>query len=297
MAGLWCALTTSPGCSLAIDANRDQCQATADCVARGPKFATAQCVDTFCVVPDKTKPVIASCQSSSECKGLEECSDGRCANPYSCPVPPQAAVPIHVNVKVSNAFQAILPDMLVRVCRNIDPACDTPVSEQVTDANGSAPVTLPASFSGYLELVHPPYMPQLQVLPRNLQEGSELSVVVSPSDVISGLAQFLGAELDPNRGHIYLNMLDCNGRASGVRVSSTAVASDTVTYYVLDGLPSGGLTATSSKDGAAGFLNYPTGNTAISVASERTGQEIGKISLVVRAGFITYSVHQLTAEQ
>jgi hypothetical protein len=206
-------------------------------------------------------------------------------------------VPIHVNIKVSNAFQAILPDVRVRVCRNIDPACDTAVSEQVSDANGNAPVTLPASFSGYLELVQPPYMPQLQVVPRNLQEGSELAVVLSPSDVIAGLAHFVGAELDPSRGHIYLNMLDCNGRVSGVRVSSTATASDTVTYYVLDGLPSGDLTATSPKDGAAGFLNYPTGTTAISAASERTGREIGKISLVVRAGFITYSVHQLTVEE
>ena len=290
------AMTAISGCSLVADANRVQCRVTADCPARGSEFAKAECIDTFCVVPNDTSSG-TTCASSSECKGLDECSDGKCANPYSCMAKPQAAASVHVTVKVTDTNLAVLPNVPVRVCRNIDPPCATPFSVQTSDASGVAPLTLPPDFSGYLELVQAPFMPQLQVLPPNPQEGDELDVVLSPSQVIGGLAQYLGASLDPNRGHIYFTLLNCTGRAGGVRVSTTAAAPDTVTYYVLDGLPSGGLTATSPKDGAAGFLNYPVGNTAISVTSERTGLAIDKISLVVRAGFVTYAVHQLTVEQ
>jgi hypothetical protein len=43
----------------------------------------------------------------------------------------------------------------------------------------------------------------------------------------------------------------------------------------------------TTKEGSAGFLNFPPGNAAVRLTHGETEQELAQLTFVVRAGFMT----------
>jgi hypothetical protein len=284
-------------CTFALDAERVQCRVTADCRDRGGEFAGSTCEDSFCVPapaerePDEGELDASSaespmCERDSDCTGLEICHEQACVDAFACEVETveQAA---RVTLPVVDVFGGPLPGTAARLCRNIDPECVTPLAEPVANENGMLTLDLPAVFQGYVEFVVDGYFPQLQILPRNPADGSVLQPAsLLQTDFLVGLGLAVGAQPDPERGHVFLSLLDCYGPAANIEITSTRLDEGALTFYVLDGVPSADLTATT-KDGSAGFLNLPSGNAAVELTHAETGQELAQVTLVVRAGFLT----------
>ena len=308
----------APGCTVLADADRVQCSVKADCTRRGPAFADTRCEDHFCVAApsagdedstdgagdeDSTdgadnstagSPPSTDCNDNRDCTGVNICVDKRCIDPFVCEATPASDGAINVSVPVTDVLGNVLAGVPVRLCRNLDPQCQNPVSELVTDEQGVLSVELPAAFTGYLEFVLDPYFPQLQVLPATIEDGETLPpVTLSPTEVIYGLGLAVGAAPDPERGHIHFTILNCFGPARGVEIASNGADENSHEYYVLAGVPSRDLTETTAE-GSAGFLNFPPGNTAVSLTASDTHKELGKLSFVVRPGFVTMATLQLT---
>jgi hypothetical protein len=281
------------GCTLNLDVAREQCAVTADCRARGGEFAESTCVDSFCVdvaseedqsiEPDA--PAEGTCERDSDCSGLDMCVEKACTDPFDCEK--RAAEAATVTIAVQDVFGTQMANTPSKLCRNIDPECLTPVQMLTTDAEGMLTLTLPAGFAGYLEFVVDGYFPQLQFLPNSYGDGQELpGVSLSPVEFITQLGAAVGATPDPERGHLFLSLLNCYGPAEHLEVMSNRADDETYVFYVLNGLPSADLTETSA-DGGSGFLNFPAGNAALTVSHADTKQELAKLTYVVRAGYLT----------
>jgi hypothetical protein len=99
----------------------------------------------------------------------------------------------------------------------------------------------------------------------------------------------LGANLDPDRGHILLIAPDCSGSPQpGIAFSSPQADEKTVQFYMRDQVPLASVNDTSAE-GDGGYLNFPSGIAAITARDVKTGLELATVSLHVRPGFISVS--------
>ena len=85
---------------------------------------------------------------------------------------------------------------------------------------------------------------------------------------------------------MFLSLLNCYGPAEHLEVSSNRADDGTYVFYVLNGVPSADLTETT-VEGSSGFLNFPSGNAAVTVTHAGTQQELAKFTYVVRPGYLT----------
>jgi hypothetical protein len=317
------------GCSLTIDANRVQCSVTADCRARGSQFGDSRCEDNFCVpitssleeessdergsdesrststapdtseseqeasqdagAPSQEVASPATCERTSDCAAEDVCFEEVCVDPFECPLEASSDA-VTVTTRVSDVFGTPLPGVATRLCRNIDPGCQNPVAVLVADEEGVLTFELPAAFTGYLEFTVDQFFPQLQVLPPNPPDGTELSgVSLSPVQFVARLGLAVGAQADPERGHLFLTFLGCYGRAAGIQLSSNRSDDQSILFYVLDGVPSPDLTETTVA-GSCGFLNFPAGNSAVTLTNARSQRELTKLTFVVRPSFLTVAM-------
>jgi hypothetical protein len=138
------------------------------------------------------------------------------------------------------------------------------------------------AFGGYLETNAEGFFPQLNFIPQQLRDGMILTpITLTPREIIAGLAGVVGAQPDPERGHIVLSVASCVGNAAGVRISAPRSDDKSILYYVNDGFPTADLEATT-KDGSGGFLNFRTGNATVNLTT--TGNlELSQMSLTVRS--------------
>ena len=292
-------------CSFVLETDRVQCTVTSDCQERGSDFARSTCQSGFCVVAGETAPRDdpdassasareegpLTCARNSDCSEMDICVDEACVDPFACEQETSDEA-VTVTVPVSDVFGRPLADTPARLCQRIDPQCLSPVEEPVTDEDGLLTVDLPPGFLGYLEFTVDSFFPQLQFLPPAPVDGASLpGVSLAPTQFILGLGAAVGAAPDPERGHLFLTLLSCYGGAEHIELSSNGADEDVIEYYVLDGVPSSDLTQTT-KDGSGGFLNFPTGNTAVALTHAKTNVELAKLSYVIRAGFLTAATVQ-----
>ncbi len=282
-------LAVCSACSVLIDAEPQQCEVDDDCTVRGGDFSSSECVDGYCsMVEEDIRPAVGSCSKDPDCDVSEACVEKKCESRWQCidDAPASAADgPIQASLLVSN-FGEPMPNVPARACRSADPNCSSPVAEVTSDATGRLNLSLPDGFTGYLEVVVEPFFPVLYYFPSPLLSDTPLPALsLTPREVIQGLGLAVGAQPDPERGHILMSVTGCEGPAPGVNLSAPKADDETIPYYVLDGIPSADLDATTAA-GSGGFLNFPPGNAVVKLASGKAG-ELVSLSLTVRQGFIT----------
>lgn len=261
------------GCSAILDGDRKQCAQDSDCTSRGSGFTSSVCIDSWCMAPPK----------------------------WSCLDKPSAISghrgPHPVTLRVEDILtQKAKPGVRARLCRKLDVNCENPLAAEVmSDSDGIVRFDIvtddPTSgFSGYVLFTSSDAMPGLYFFNPPVRGPVDIPAVqLAPRAVATVLTQQVGATYDVTRGLILLNTLDCVGEPlAGVSLETDADDPLTVPFYSVHGLPAATATATD-PDGYCGVINVLPGTTSVTARMEAGGRRIGTLSLLVKAGSITYS--------
>ena len=251
-----------------MQSGRVQCSTNDDCTRRGGAFASSICVNQFCEAP----------------------------GPWSCLG--QVVWPTPTGGMVTATLTAIdiitsqpVADVPARVCRKLDTTCADPVlTDLVSDAMGQIIITVPQGFDGYVELsavgamrgsffFYPPLTADREIRAIPILQARELAT----------FATLAGANLMAERGHLMVGALTCLGQsAEGVTFSSAEGDDATVAFYMIKGIPSTKQAATDTS-GWGGLVNLPPGSVTLTGTLAATQQQVGTLSVFVRAGELTYT--------
>jgi hypothetical protein len=261
------AVSAAAACSVVVDADRVQCKSDVDCTGRGGAFADSMCVASLC-------------QPDSRWSCLDE-----------TPTPSTETGPFAVAMRTQDLLtQQPKAGVKAELCNKVDVDCSAPLFTTTSDATGLLTLQVPGAFSGYVLLQAPDVLPGLYFFNPSIDRDQEIPPILMPTPLANSLlvAQ-IGGTQGPNHGHALVMAEDCNGSfAAGVSYATADGDAMTKTFYSVSGLPSASATTTDS-DGYGGMINLPSGAVTLTgdlAAKERT---IGTISLLVRAGAISYS--------
>lgn len=308
------------GCSVLVDADRAQCSQNSDCTSRG--FANSICKAGLCEEKQ-------ACAQDSDCKSADEmsagelCSAGFCelntcsqdsdcaafagtiCSAGACQADPQwscSAAPVNAThaYKLTMHLQGAvsmqpLPGVVARLCRKLDVNCENPVGPAFTaDENGNLKMSIEASFDGYVQLTDPKIAPALYFLTAPATGDLDLPIVplASPFEA-NGIVLSASAGTSPwlpDRGIVLLNAFDCQSATAANITYSVGGTHDPASFifYLVNNLPTSNATFTDST-GYGGLVNVPVGVSTITATLAPSGVQVSKLSVLVRAGYITYS--------
>ena len=266
-----CVLAVS--CSLTLDPERKQCEADSDCARGGAGFASGMCREGFCVAEPKW-----SCLGRANAQRRD-----------NGPFP----VTLHIEDILS---QKPLAGVEARLCRKLDVNCDNPLSDPVVSGDDGVVgfdvwVEDPElGFMGYVLLTRDDVMPGLYFFNPPIDRSVEVPAVqLAKQAVASVLVQQVGLPYEPERGLILLSAFDCEGEpTAGVMLQMDEAHQGAAPFYSVNGLPASTATATDSS-GYGGVINAPAGTIALTGRLEDGERVVGKVSLLVKPGSITYS--------
>ena len=261
-------------CSVVLDAPKVQCASDRDCTARGPTFAGAVCVQGFCQSPTSARWA---------------CLGQPAARPPASGGEVAVTMEFYDSVRTDQAVRGIE----VRPCARLDVTCTAPLGAAVaSDNDGRATVTVPSGFDGYLEMKGPGVVPGLFFFSPAPTAAATYRIALVTPESFAGLAQAVGASLDPAQGHAFLFALDCARTfgtfADGVSYEAEPVGDATRAFYLRDRLPSTSAT-TTDPGGVGGFANLPPGVVSLRGRVAATGDATGSVGLLIRAGTISYA--------
>jgi hypothetical protein len=258
-------------CSLTVDASRAQCASDLDCTTGVHALPGGVCIDSLCEV----KP-------EWSCLSLEA------AEPALDIQAPGATLDVVLPV-IDLVTQAPVPGLSAALCRKIDLNCQAPLARIFSNTDGAFELQLEQDFEGYLEIEAPDVVPGLYFFSPPLVAGERLPTlaVLSPT-MMGSLMDELDAQPATGRGNALLTTQNCAGALSAGVVYETADAGpETRRFYAADGLPSVHATHTDAS-GYGGFLNLPAGPVSVASLVDESALPLASVSLLVRAGFITY---------
>ncbi len=261
-----CLMTSQ--CTLMVDAQREQCASTADCRQRGGDFSGSVCQNSACV-PDPAWSCRELAASSTVTSG--------------------ATFVVRVPV-VSVITKAGMAGISARLYPKIDVDLAQPIGDAVvSDANGILEFHVASGFDGFMTLEHSAIGPSLYFFNPPVERDLTVAAVrLASVEMVGALLKQVGRSFDPTRGVVVLTAEDCNAQpAEGISYSSSAADSATQAFYSVEGLPTTTTAATDSS-GYGGLIGMLPGTTAISGSHALQGS-IGRISLIVKAGTVTYS--------
>ncbi len=283
-------------CSLVSDPQVAQCGATSDCVARGASFASAVCVDSWCVAKTPVQELAAAdagIEAAAETDVDAALDPWRCVGHVTYPGATHAPIVDHASF-VNAVDNRAIAGLQVDVCERSDVGCVAPLASVVTDDNGKLDVPLYDGFAGYLQMkTAPPSMPGLMptlfsyLPPARAGRTTLIPTVTSAS--VTAIGQLIHQELDLDRGALFIIATACDGTPMpGVEVEIAPAQTDakTARYYFSGGLPAREAKATNST-GLTGFVNVPPNIVTISAKLSATGQTLGVHTVVVRPGTLT----------
>jgi hypothetical protein len=254
------------GCSVLVDANRHQCSTDADCSSRGAEFAGSVCKAGLCEGDSKF-----SCEA----------------------VMPADAPSYKLTMHLQDAVSAApLPGIVAQLCRKLDLTCDNPILMTAADDTGGVTMQIEAAFDGYVQLTGSKIAPSLYFLIPPTSGDLDLPTVPLTSPfVAAGIVQTAGGTTwNKERGIVLLNAFDCQGKgAANITYSIGGTPDpDTFVFYLVNALPTTAVTVTDDT-GYGGLVNVPAGVTTVSALLEPSGRKVSKISVLVRAGYVSYS--------
>lgn len=160
-----------PDCGILFAGGLPQCKTTSHRQSLGGMFERRSHRDGCC------RP---ECVKDEECGVAQMCVEGFCeTQPRSACLfddPPETeTVTLSITVPISTlTTDGPFEDATVKACRKFDTGCDAPVAEAVSAGTG-LPFTLPADFSGFLEVTEEGYYPMLSYVPTPLQDDEVLT--------------------------------------------------------------------------------------------------------------------------
>jgi hypothetical protein len=256
-----------PGCTLVVEADTPQCEADADCAARGPAFASTVCERKLCVFPSD------SGEASLECKAPS--SSGLPTVSYSFAI----QVPTTGASGVTTLFRA-------QACQQLDVDCQAPVAGPFEVAAGELyAFPLPQGFSGFFQITSEAALPALYFLPRPvIADTVGWSPTIISKEILAQLAAAAGTSLDPASGVVIATVRDCDGAPiEGATV--TASEERALRYYIVNNLPVLSATETSEQ-GAVGFASVPASTIALNGVS-KSGRAFAPVSVRVRSSWLS----------
>jgi hypothetical protein len=288
------------GCSLAVDADRQQCTDDDSCKARGKEFEDTVCVEHVCQAltpPDSGVDPPAGHKDGGDPKGDAEVIDETL---WSClndpPVVSTAPGPFHVTFKLSDIAAPMVPPegVTAQLCRKLDPECSQPIGPTVmSDSLGVVEFDVEKAFAGFATFTHSKYTSALYFfnppINRDIGMMEAIAVQMIPPNIVAALAGTLHVMQDPNRGIILTNVVNCNGTA-GVGVSFVAdpPLMGATQYYSLNGVPNADAKMTDTA-GYGGWVNVEPGSVGVSAVVVGTKYKFPPLSLYARPGTITYA--------
>jgi hypothetical protein len=314
-----------PGCQACQQAmccsQGTACASNKDCAALN--LCVSGCFDTVSCPSDcqTTYPLGATAfQAWQTCTNqcASACQPGQSweclATPVAWPKAPPAGTITFSVTFVNFTAEAPFVGSAVKACSKLDLTCQNPLDVATTDASGTVTVTVPAGlsgFDGYLDVsggkaggTGSPVFPALWYpVPFIVADGSRGPTTLLGADEFTTLTMATGTTLDPNRGHITLNAVDCAfGPAAGVSFVVDSADQSTVSYYLIGGVPTTTAMATDQY-GIGAFINVPTtlatmGDAAVATpklavvrafSAAAGGKSMGSLTFVVRPGTQTTS--------
>jgi hypothetical protein len=259
---------TTSACSLLTEADRQQCESTADCVALGNGEGDLMCIDSVC-------------QDNPAWSCL--------AHPTPLPAPMSGLALVEITVR-GLVDDLPLAQATARLCRRLDLDCAEPITSRFSPTpEGVFALQVELGFDGYVEINAPERVPGIYVFspPVTANRSIPWLPMLRPAELFQ-FASLGGKPLVEGRGHVMLGAYDCQAQAApGVRLSSTDADQRTSPFYVVSKLPS--LTAAGTDvSGQGGLLNLRPGPATVTgVLGD--GRQIGTLSVVVRPSSITYT--------
>lgn len=286
-------------CSLAVATDDVQCSTDADCEARGSSFAGTVCEASVCV-----KKATGECETDADCRakgaGHEEdvCTNHVCETPedpkWGCvgkvePLPAGKVYTIKSTILDLITNQPP-PGVTVKLCNKYDVPCATPLplASNLLAADGSVTVDLPSDVEAYLEVTGGDYYPMLLVLDHVAEVNNPVTYAV-PNGTVQSLATSTGVALDPAKGIVLIRTTDCTlDPTAGASVTIFPNSGET-RFYTVSSTTNPNATQTDSA-GNAGFVNVTPGTIQITGTIGPMGAPFGKISTLVRGGFMTAQI-------
>ena len=288
----WGLVSWLAGCSVIVDANRPQCSTDADCTNRGAEFAGSVCS-------------AGVCQGSQAAAGSSGASGDDPSNPLSpqnprwaCAAePPPTSAGYKLTMHFTDAINSmkVLPDISAQLCRKLDAECESPVGAMsISDETGMVSLQVEKGFDGFVQLTGAKIAPSMYFLTPPVSGDLDLPMVplASPFAASSIVTQAGGnAWAKDTAGIVLLTAFDCAGAAAaGINFSIGGTPDPkTFIFYLVNALPTTAATVTDDT-GYGGLVNVPAGVTTVSaLLGGPSGHKISKISVLVRAGYVSYS--------
>jgi hypothetical protein len=181
-----------------------------------------------------------------------------------------------------------LPGLSVELCSASDPQCAQPLRQATTDDAGACSLEVPGlAFPGYFHVHGTSGAAQYDAVVYHRPLLTAEKQFVPSVGTVASLAESVGAPLDPTRGALYLVARDCSGvSAAGVSFTASTADQASVTFYVVEGIPSLSTSQTAPL-GQGGIANLRPGYTKVTATINGLCSAYGRIDVLVRAGAIT----------
>lgn len=291
------------GCQVALDVEREQCEVDQDCV--GLLGRSYMCSDEQVCVQQHSSP--------PEDAGSGDASTGSDPKKWAClkqmrrVVIPQSGRVISMRLSATDFVDLTSPPGLTaRACNPTDVPCNRPLIEGVVpdDEGYLVFAELPHGFQGYVQLSAPDFVDSLRFTNRpytgnEMPEGTTMLTV----DSLNSISKGGGEAFDESKGVVLVLVYDCEGHAaSGVRIVQLDASSDEHPFYFESTLPdrdrettviSTQLTRTMAPLAVGGYSRVNPGYVTMVGVLEETGEEIGRVTVQVRA--LTISFAELNA--
>jgi hypothetical protein len=281
-------------CSVIIDPNRQQCSVDSDCTARGAAFAGSTCVDSVC---HQQCSVDADCTARGTAFAGSTCVNSVCvADPvWGClgnvVWPPGSKPRYNVTIQFRDAVTGTpITAVTVSICRKQDFDCTNPIAAGLKPADsGDLAFQVDAGFDGFLSMNMVGALPGLFFFYPPVNDDRVLAgVPLLSKDILDQIGILAGKPYLPEKGVALLAAMDCRNQfAEGVHISSTDADQDTTAFYVIQKIPNSSATFTDSS-GQGGLFNLRPGSVAIQ-GTLKDGRKVGTVTVVVKAGGITYT--------
>jgi len=247
------------GCSVIVDADRPQCETTADCTNRGAAFADAVCISNLCQ-PDPRWGCLSS--------------------PASTPDPGPFDVTMHARDLIMNMPVANVDALL---CSKLDLTCTTPLATARTDVAGAVTWHVEGGFAGYTAFQSPATVQSLYFFNPPISHSEDIPPVSLPSpEGRAALVQHLGGSIE--LGDILATALDCTGApAAGIKFVLEPHSPSVVQFYLTAGLPSP-IATSSDATGYGGFFSVAPGTYTLKGIIESSSITLDTVSVTVNAG-------------
>lgn len=175
----------------------------------------------------------------------------------------------------------------VKLCNRADTECPVGFGQVTTDAEGTAVLEFPDSFTGYVDIEKADAIEPTLVFP-NLPFVEGESIGPLPMLPVGGGA-FLATQLNvtpvAGRGTLLGGVQNCQGQpAPGTEVSYQGDMAGARAFYNYNGLPSPTATLVD-ESGNAGVINAVPG--FLGMEASLNGRVVGEVSILIRADTVS----------